>query len=169
MGFRNGTRVNDSVNFYLADYRPNGTLNDYVLKNWQFVNCTALGIVDSVGFYLSSSDNSFGFMNTPAYFSMDNFTTNTTVGIHELETISAISVFPNPANDNICISYTSQKENTLGTTIVDITGKEVMHAEQQNSAGPNVIKLQTSVLEAGVYFIELKDASSSKKIKFVKL
>ncbi len=168
-GYRNGLPVADTVKFYLADYRPAGTANDYVLKNWQFVNCTALGIVDSIRFNLSSSDNSYGFMNTPAYFSFDNFTTNTTVGIHELQNISSISVFPNPAADNVSVSYTSQKENTLKMTVTDVTGKDVLHAQQQNSAGPNLIKLETAHLQSGVYFIELNDGDSSKKIKFIKL
>ncbi len=169
VGFRNGTPANDTVKFYLADYRAAGTANDYVIKNWQFVNCTALGIVDSVQFHMSSSDNSFGFMNTPAFFSIDNFTTNTTVGINELENVSRISLFPNPTNDNVSIHYVSTKETNVTIRIYDISGKEVVRTQHQNNTGENNIKLETSALEAGAYFVELSDGVASKKIKFIKL
>jgi hypothetical protein len=169
VGYRNGLATNDTIKFYLADYRPAGTANDFVIKNWQFVNCTQLGIVDSIRFHLSSSDNSFGFMNTPAYFSIDNFTTSTTVGLHELANISNISLFPNPSNENALISYHTAQEATLTVRMFDISGKEVMHTVLTGQAGPNMVPLETSLLESGAYFVNISDGSSSKIIKFIKL
>lgn len=169
VGYRNGAPANDTVKFYLADYRPAGTANDFVVKNWQFVNCTALGIVDSIRFHLSSSDNSFGFMNTPSYFSIDNFTTNTTVGVHELESISNISLFPNPATDKLFVSYTTEKPQTLSIRMTDITGKEVMQTKLEGLAGPNLLPLEIATLENGAYFITISDGASSKTTKFIKL
>jgi hypothetical protein len=169
VGYRNGTATNDTVKFYLADYRPTGTANDYVVKNWQFVNCTALGIVDSVRFHLSSSDNSFGFMNTPGFFSFDNFTTSTTVGVHELQSISGISLFPNPATDKLFVSYTTEKPQHVSIRITDITGKEVMQTQLEGLAGPNLLPLETTTLEHGAYFITISDGASSKTTKFIKL
>lgn len=169
VGYRNGTAANDTVKFYLADYRPAGTANDFVVKNWQFVNCTALGIVDSIRFHLSSSDNSFGFMNTPSYFSIDNFTTNTTVGIHELESISNISLFPNPATNQLFVSYTTEKPQGLSIRMTDISGKEVMHTQLQGMAGPNLLPLEIATLENGAYFVTISDGVSSKTTRLIKL
>lgn len=169
VGYRNGVVANDTVKFYLADYRPAGTANDYAIKNWQFVNCTALGIVDSIRFHLSSSDNSFGFMNTPSYFCIDNFTTNTTVGIHELESITNISLFPNPATDKLFVSYTTEKPQALSIRITDVTGKEVMQTPLQGVAGPNLLPLDVATLENGAYFITISDGTSSKTTRFIKI
>ena len=108
-------------------------------------------------------------MNTPSYFSIDNLVTNTTVGVHELENISNISLFPNPAKESVTINYASKTDNTLHIRLFDMTGKEIMQAEQQNSVGPNMIQLETSALEAGIYFMQLNDGTSSKRIKFIKL
>jgi hypothetical protein len=56
----------------LADYRGGSVL----LNDWQHVDFSPLGTVDELRFGLSSSDNSefggFSYMNTPAYFAMDN-------------------------------------------------------------------------------------------------
>lgn len=169
VGYRNGVAANDTIKFYLADYRPTGTANDFVVKNWQFVNCTNLGIVDSIRFHMSSSDNSMGMMNTPGFFSIDNFTTNTTVGIHELASFSNISVFPNPATDKLFVSYTSENAQSLSIRVTDISGKDVMQTQLQGLAGPNLLPLETATLENGVYFITLSDGTSSKTIRFIKL
>lgn len=74
-GFLNGSQTADSVDFYLADLRNSDTTRQYILNTWKWVNLLPLGLVDSISFSLSSSDNGDWGMNTPGYFAMDNFTT----------------------------------------------------------------------------------------------
>lgn len=168
-GYRSGAMITDSVEYYLADYRAAGTANDYAIKNWQFVNCASLGQVDSVKFEMKSSDSgSFG-MNTPGFFSIDDLTTNFSVGVTELANVSNLSLFPNPSNSNVSLKYTSKTETELSVNVYDIAGKNVITSTLRNQAGENTLHIESASLEAGVYFIELKDAVSSKKIKFVKL
>jgi hypothetical protein len=57
--------VTGTVNFYLAD----GT---DIVNDWRYVNLASLGVVKSVEFSLSSSDNDVVYgMNTPGYFVID--------------------------------------------------------------------------------------------------
>lgn len=63
--------VTGTVEFYLADFRFKDNTSDYILKTWEFVDLTSLGVVKSLAFSLSSSDVSVFGMNTPAYFAMD--------------------------------------------------------------------------------------------------
>ena len=56
--------VTGTVNFYLAD----GT---DIVNDWRYVNLASLGVVKSVEFGLSSSDNGTWGMNTPGYFVID--------------------------------------------------------------------------------------------------
>lgn len=53
------------VDFYLAK-------DGNIVTEWTKVDLTPLGVVDHVRFTMSSSDVSYGFMNTPAYFCLDN-------------------------------------------------------------------------------------------------
>lgn len=70
-GKDSGGAVVDSVGFYLADYRFEDNVQDYIVNTWEYVDLTELGAVKSLEFSLSSSDvGEFG-MNTPAYFAMD--------------------------------------------------------------------------------------------------
>ncbi len=74
-GYLNGAMKAQSVDFYLADYRDSIAANDYILRDWRWVDLQPLGVVDSLEFHLSSTDTAGGFgMNNPAYFAMDNFT-----------------------------------------------------------------------------------------------
>lgn len=59
------------VEFYLADYRFEDDRLDYIVAAWEYVDLRSLGLVDSLEFSLSSSDNSAWGMNTPAYFAVD--------------------------------------------------------------------------------------------------
>jgi hypothetical protein len=168
-GYRGGNMLTDSVEYYLADYKAAGTSNDYVIKNWQFVDCTLLGQIDSLSFEMKSSDTGGFGMNTPGFFSIDNFTTQSTVGINELSIASSISLFPNPTNQNVFLNYESNLVSELNISIFDISGKELEQNTTQTSIGKNQLKLNTETLEPGIYFIEITDATSSKKIKFIKL
>lgn len=54
-----------SVDFYLAK-------DGKIVDEWTKVDLTALGICEFIRFTMDSSDKSYGFMNTPAYFALDN-------------------------------------------------------------------------------------------------
>ncbi len=59
------------VEFYLADFRPLDNAEDYIVKSWEYVDLTSLGVVKRLQFALDSSDiGAFG-MNTPGYFCLD--------------------------------------------------------------------------------------------------
>jgi hypothetical protein len=74
--YQNGNLKTEKVEFYLADFRFNDNSQDYIVKDWTFVNLTSLGSLDSLKFTLTSSDtNQFG-LKTPAFFCLDNIITN---------------------------------------------------------------------------------------------
>jgi len=64
--------ITGSVEFALADYRFADNALDYILTQWTFVDLTGLGPVAALEFSLDSSDQSFGFLNTPSYFALDD-------------------------------------------------------------------------------------------------
>lgn len=68
----NGGLSTGTVEFYLADYRFTNNSLDYLVDEWAFVDLSALGTIDELGFSLSSSDNGAFGMNTPASFAIDN-------------------------------------------------------------------------------------------------
>ncbi|MGZ4103439.1 MAG: DUF4465 domain-containing protein [Bacteroidia bacterium] len=83
--YSGGMLQNDSVDVFLADYRYSNNAQDYILKTWTWIDLTSLGNVDSLAFFLTSSDNGTFGMNTPAFFCIYNLTTNSPV-THEEHT-----------------------------------------------------------------------------------
>ena len=108
-----------------------------------------------------SSDNSFGFMNTPAYFSIDNFTTGQGVGIAENSIFENLNVFPNPANDILNINLQSEQELNTSIKIYNSLGVLVKKgAADFNSRNFNY-SIDVANLNSGLYFIEI--TSENKK------
>ena len=60
-----------TVDFYLADFRFEDSVEDYIVDQWTWVDLVGLGPVSAIDFALSSSDNGDFGMNTPAYFALD--------------------------------------------------------------------------------------------------
>lgn len=71
-GLKNGT-VEDSSDFYLADYTPKANAGDYSLEEWKWWDLASLGAIDSISFKFFSTDESQFGINTPTYFCIDNF------------------------------------------------------------------------------------------------
>ncbi|MBL7966642.1 MAG: DUF4465 domain-containing protein [Prolixibacteraceae bacterium] len=62
----------DTVYFYLADFRFADNSKDYILNKWTWVDLSQLKEAKKLRFSMTSSDNSWGYMNTPGYFCMDD-------------------------------------------------------------------------------------------------
>lgn len=153
-----GTLANDSVTFYLADFRFSNNAQDYIVKTWQYVNLIPLGNADSLVFTLSSSDvGGFG-MNTPNYFCMDDFTTlNAITGLSEVsEFNNSIFLYPNPTNSNINIESNQTLEKV---ELFDSFGKLIL---QSNNSFNDV-----SDLPKGIYLVRItniKGVQATRKI-----
>jgi hypothetical protein len=162
-----GILSTDSVYFYLADFRFTNNANDYILNSWQYVNCHALGMADSLLFTLSSSDTgSFG-MNTPAFYAIDNFTTRASItGIASAAIKTGVAVFPNPAKGNLCISLSDfiLNEQTV-ISVYDVAGRKISATQQ--GAAP-LMSVDVSALSPGNYFVQIVSGNISKTIKFIK-
>lgn len=167
--YRGGTlSTTDSVEFYLADFRFPNNSQDYILQNWQWVDCSAFNAIDSIVFELKSSDvGSFG-MNTPAYFSIDNFTTQAATGINELAAAPGLKLFPNPAGNVINLQYNNMGAGSPVLKIYNTMGTEVLSGSHDHTSSISQETLDITPLQAGVYFIEISEDGRSQKIKFVK-
>lgn len=163
-----GTMPNDSVTFYLADYRfGTDTAKDYIVSKWQWVDLTSLGNVDSLQFILSSSDTGAYGMNTPAFFCIDNLTTeDSPLGIQNVEMANTFcAVYPNPAKDLVNIDLSKITDDNLKLNITDIAG-QMIHTE--NVASPSLISVDMTGYANGVYFVNITGTHTLINKKLIK-
>jgi hypothetical protein len=162
-GYNNGVIKPDSVEFYLADYRFINNADDYIVKDWTWVDLTSLGAVDSLTFAMSSSDtNQFGML-TPAYFAMDDFTTTQApASIHNVAKHNAAKLYPNPATETLYVELNNSSIQQL--KVLDVTGKLLM--SQTVSANKEAINI--SSLPSGTYYLQLVSDTQTVGSRFVK-
>jgi len=91
--------VTGAVDFYLADYRPAGGSNDYIVDTWQYVDLTSLGEVKSLEFTLSSSDMGVWGMNTPASFALDTIMDQSALPDAGIYTEAGVNGYVDPNNE----------------------------------------------------------------------
>ena len=160
-GYTGGYLTTDSVNFYLADYRFSDNTEDYIVNDWQWVNLTSLGNVDSLSFVLSSSDVGNYGMNTPAFFALDNFN-DQSVSVNELAQENSFSIYPNPAKNFININLSNTIESLQ---IIDVTGKVIL---SENNLKTGTHQINTSNLSTGVYFVKTTTNNTTSVVRLIK-
>ena len=162
--YYNDTLRKDSVEVYLADYRFTNNVQDYILKTWTWIDLRKLGSTDSTGFtdslafYLSSSDTGAFGMNTPAFFCIDNLTTNASTHPSVTQNYfsdNELNLYPNPAKDFFEIAYQSETPSFVSLKMIDVTGRELLLQNFKSFNGLNKFKVDTQDLPAGIYYVTL--------------
>lgn len=135
-GYNYGNLV-DSAQLYLADFRSDTPAQDYIVKDWQWVdlsNWPNYG-VDSLTFSLSSSDtDSAGRMRTPAYFCLDDIKSVwPTGGIHEVYQNGLFKIYPNPVASGGQLFLESKKQSFANdqytVSLYNLSGTKVMERQ----------------------------------------
>ena len=89
----------------------------------------------------------------------------TYVGIKEEKTTLALTVFPNPTNNQLTI-ITSKNNGSVKVELVDIQGKTMISsALQDNSSIVNQHTLDVSSLAKGIYILNLSNLEGKQSLK----
>ncbi|MCK6609511.1 MAG: DUF4465 domain-containing protein [Bacteroidia bacterium] len=155
-----GNPADTAIEFYLADFRNPDNSKDYILKDWTWVDLRALKDIDSLEITFASSDIGDWGINTPTYVYLDNFTTldaNTPTTLNEVEKLSALSVYPNPANELLFIQGDAFLK---GYEIRDLSGRLLLEGKEQ--------VISVSSLPQGCYILTLKGLELTHSRKFIK-
>lgn len=157
--FLGGTQKADSVNFYLADFRNADNSKDYILNTWKWLNLTPLGLVDSLEFILSSSDNGAFGMNTPAFFALDNLTIDFSNLVNELQLLQAVKIYPNPATEKLFIDASDDLIHAV--SLHDLSGRQLLEKSFNQAS-----EISLQGIPAGLYLLKLQGEEKSvvKKI-----
>lgn len=80
---------------------------------------------------------------------------------------NSVNAFPSPANDNINITYNLNGNSEVVINIMDIQGRVVMTATENQTEGRQFVEMNTSALSAGTYFYSVQGGSEVMSGKFV--
>lgn len=159
--YRNGALLPDSVQFFLADFRDANSANDYIVKDWRYMDLSRLGTVDSVFFTINSSDVGVFGINTPTYFCLDNFRLELPLGSKPLQ-MAVAKVYPNPATDRL---YVELNDGSIHkASILDASGRLVLNIDPFSSH----LEIGLEKLSPGMYFLKLEGPKGEATQRFIR-
>ena len=160
--YSGGTLNNDSVEFYLADFRSPNNANDYIVKDWQWVDLNDWN-ADSIMLTLTSSDTCQFGRNTPAYYCIDDFKVNLLGdAVSDVASESAAKIYPIPASATLNIE--TKDASYTHASIVDMTGRTVSTYRLQGE----ITQIPTAQLPHGTYLLRLSNGTSQVSVRFIK-
>jgi hypothetical protein len=151
---KNGNKT-DSVTSYLADYRFADNSEDFILKDWTWVDLSSLGTINTIQYKLESSDNGMFGMNTPAFFCVDNINDITTSTNDLADGSNTLGLYPNPATSEVRFT-----EVVSDVRIFNLSGSVVFQ-------GSNVTRVDVSTLPSGLYVIDANFAGERSQLKLI--
>ncbi|WP_430405800.1 M43 family zinc metalloprotease [Fluviicola sp.] len=90
------------------------------------------------------------------------------LGLTDLESFQNINLFPNPAENELQISFTSQTGDQLSFAITDLSGKLIKTLPVHAHEGANLVFIETTDLSAGTYLIKMIGSVQERTFTFVK-
>ncbi len=80
----------------------------------------------------------------------------------EMASLQGISLFPNPANEQLQLTWTSAREAVVPVEVLDLMGRTVYATTAAAVEGRNVLNLPISALQPGMYFIRMDGANGGQ-------
>jgi hypothetical protein len=159
-GWDSDNELTGTVEFYLADFRFEDNLEDYIIDTWVDINLEELGYIQKLSFSLSSTDNGEWGMNTPNYFALDDvvYQPAASASFAKLNK-NKIKVYPNPAREYFMIS--DLDSDSQDAVLTALTGQVVKTFESLS----NGQKLDVSDVPAGIYFVQISGKSERLVIR----
>jgi hypothetical protein len=88
-------------------------------------------------------------------------------GINELVGVSNMEFYPNPANTDLTVSYTSQLNAAMNISLMDQAGRIVFNENINSTSGFNTHRLNVASLAAGIYQLQVVRGNQTANRKVV--
>ncbi len=97
-----------------------------------------------------------------------NLRTGAAVSIEELMDASKLSLFPNPVANDLNVSLSMKKAESVTFSIVNALGQEVRTSVKDLNSGDQFITIDAAGLASGIYMLNIKTSEGAIAQKFVK-
>ena len=105
--------------------------------------------------------------DTTGWSEVRHFITEPEQGIDAYLTEKSVSVFPNPAKDELNISVQSPEKMVISFKVLNLLGEEIINNSFNFDQGTNIRKIDVSNLENGVYVVQVKNEENVYSHKLI--
>lgn len=147
----------ENFDMVLAEDVPNNGAAD--------ITVPTVDTTDEARLMIEAADNIFFDVSN------GNFHINDTgLGIEAVFNNNDISLYPNPANDELALTIELNKQQNAEIIVIDAIGKTVMISDvNQLSEGNNRIRLNIESLKTGIYFVKMNIEGQQVTKRFSKI
>ncbi len=89
------------------------------------------------------------------------------LGMEELPLIDGLSLYPNPTDGELNVSFNIPSNQTMNFIVTDLLGKVVQTKNIQAASGSNLVVLSTDGLANGMYLLQIGNNTSKQVVQFV--
>jgi hypothetical protein len=91
------------------------------------------------------------------------------VTIHpDLISAGRLNVFPNPFNNDLAVTFTTETATSATLSLIDITGKTIATYLHETKAGSNELNIDANKIHAGIYFLSVEVNGEKRVTKVIK-
>ena len=112
----------------------------------------------------SDNGNNFYLDNINIYLGEES---DELVGLDELSSFNGLSLYPNPTDNELNLSFNLEQAQNVTIQITDVMGKTIQHNALQANEGSNLVMMNTSEFANGMYFLTIRTGSQAKTVQFV--
>ena len=149
----------DFVEIYDATTTPNTLLYRYDNRNFPSQDVLMLTQARlKVRFVADNWDVNEGF----------SFTAQTVTSVNDYSGVNELQVFPNPATDQLNVSFVMEDESPVSFKILDMAGKMLYNKQIVSNGGLIEEFVNVSEYAKGIYFLRIETSKGTTIEKFVK-
>jgi hypothetical protein len=86
---------------------------------------------------------------------------------YEKSDFGSFNVYPNPASDQVTLSFSSDKEDVYNIRLLDIAGRVVINETQTSLIGDNQYQMNLYDIAEGVYMVVIHYSNGTMQKKLV--
>ncbi len=94
------------------------------------------------------------------------FLVDVTVGLNEMASSSNLTIFPNPANETVNVSFDQNTNDLIQIELIDATGR-IIAQNQSIEIGTNNVSFNVTTLSSGFYTVRLTNANGTENQKLM--
>lgn len=139
-----------------------------------FVPVNTIDAAGNSNVNLSYEINDFEPVNGVTYYRIKQVDSNGEFVYTEVRSVQIenkydqLTLFPNPANDKITVTFYASEKEDFSLQLVDATGRLVYVNSITSNAGMNAVDLDLTLINRGVYFVSITNKNETLQSKFIK-
>jgi hypothetical protein len=144
--------IGTAVTFRIYGYNGTGS-NIANTANWRIDDISVLG-----------SSNGF---NATSCYNLNISTGATNFKPNQSNNNSSISIYPNPAHQILNVDFSSNHASPLQIKVLDQMGRIIINKNTNAVQGKNIIPINVSRLQKGIYYLIINGSSNNSTHKFM--